>query len=73
MVEEEEERVGISRQTYLGRAPIGKQGKGHALVRPAQNLGEGAEPRRRPLPSVGDDIGDAHRGRPVLQDDEVDT
>ena len=71
IIEEEEERIGVPREPDLGRRPVREKREGDPLVLPAQQLREHPDPRHRPLPPVRRHVADPHRGRPVLQDDEV--
>ncbi len=71
MVEKEEQGVGIAGQPSLRGRAVGEQGEGDALVLPAQELGERPDPGHGSLPAVRRHVADPHRGRAVLQKDEV--
>ena len=70
--EEEEEGVRVARQADLRRRTVGEQRQREPLVGPAQRLGERPQPCRRTLPAVGRHVRHAHRGRAVLQHDDVE-
>ena len=74
MIEEEEVGVRIAGQSHLRRGDVGEQRQRHAIVFPAQRLAERPQEPDRALPAVAPraaDVADVHRGRPVLQHDEI--
>ena len=71
VIDEEEQRVGILRQPDLRCGELREQRQRHAVALPAQGLGEGAQELHRAAPAIRADVGDIHRRRRVLQDDDV--
>ena len=71
MIDEEEERVGVSGEPHLRRRELCEQGKRDAIALPAQRLGEGPQELDRAPPPVGLNVIDVHRRRGILQDDDV--
>jgi hypothetical protein len=73
MIEKEEIGVGILGQANLRRGHVREQRHRNAIVLPAQRLAERAQEPHRSLPAVAAHVRDVHRGRAVLQHDDVDT
>ena len=71
VIDEEEERVRILGQPDLRRRQLREQRQRHAIALPAQRLGERPQELHRAAPAVRAHVGDVHRRRRVLQDDDV--
>src|SRR6266550_4425599 len=71
VIDEEEQRIGILRETYLWRGVRGKERQRDPVSLPAQRLAERPEKLDGTLPPVRRDIPDIHRRGAILQKNDV--